>query len=74
MDFHPNSLVMDIHAPSRLLNAKHNYSFPYDFNGGPLIAGSGNVDFPEFLSMMANRMKGSDGGEEIKEAFRVFDR
>ena len=38
------------------------------------LTGSGNVDFPEFLSMMANRMKGSDGDEEIKEAFRVFDR
>ncbi|NXG04775.1 CALMS protein, partial [Sakesphorus luctuosus] len=39
--------------------------------------GSGTVDFAEFLSLMATRMKDRDGQEEeeeIREAFRVFDR
>ncbi|NXA79820.1 CALMS protein, partial [Thryothorus ludovicianus] len=36
--------------------------------------GSGTVDFPEFLSLMARRMRDTDGEEEIREAFRVFDK
>ncbi|XP_074840317.1 calmodulin, striated muscle [Carettochelys insculpta] len=36
--------------------------------------GSGTVDFPEFLSMMARKMRDTDSEEEIREAFRVFDR
>ena len=36
--------------------------------------GSGTVDFPEFLNMMAKKMENTDSEEEIREAFRVFDR
>ncbi|CAF1313828.1 unnamed protein product [Didymodactylos carnosus] len=36
--------------------------------------GNGTIDFPEFLSLMSRRMKDSDDEEEIREAFRVFDR
>ncbi|KAI6078827.1 Calmodulin, striated muscle [Aix galericulata] len=36
--------------------------------------GSGTVDFPEFLSLMARKMRDSDSEEEIREAFRVFDK
>lgn len=36
--------------------------------------GNGNIDFPEFLTMMARKMKSTDTEEEIKEAFRVFDK
>ncbi|XP_053112231.1 calmodulin-like protein 3 [Hemicordylus capensis] len=36
--------------------------------------GSGTVDFPEFLTLMARKIKNSDGEEEIREAFRVFDK
>jgi len=36
--------------------------------------GNGMIDFPEFLTMMARKMKESDSEEEIKEAFNVFDR
>ena len=39
-----------------------------------LIAGSGSIDFPEFLTMMARKMKDTDSEEEIREAFRVFDK
>ena len=35
---------------------------------------SGTVDFPEFLTMMANEIKDSEKEEEIREAFRIFDR
>lgn len=35
---------------------------------------SGTIDFPEFLTMMARKMKDTDTEEEIREAFRVFDR
>lgn len=34
----------------------------------------GTVDFPEFLTMMARKMKDTDSEEEVREAFRVFDR
>lgn len=35
---------------------------------------SSTVDFPEFLSLMAKRSKDTDSEEEIREAFRVFDK
>ena len=35
--------------------------------------GSGTIDFPEFLTMMARKMKDTDSEEEILEAFKVFD-
>ncbi|CAM5083765.1 unnamed protein product [Natator depressus] len=35
--------------------------------------GSGTVDFPEFLSLMARKMRDMDSEEAIREAFRVFD-
>lgn len=39
-----------------------------------LITGNGTIDFPEFLTMMARKMKDTDSEEEIREAFRVFDK
>ena len=39
-----------------------------------LETGNGTIDFPEFLTMMARKMKDTDSEEEIKEAFRVFDK
>ena len=39
-----------------------------------LIPGNGTIDFPEFLTMMARKMKDTDSEEEIREAFRVFDK
>ena len=34
----------------------------------------GTIDFPEFLTMMARKMKDTDSEEEILEAFKVFDK
>lgn len=39
-----------------------------------LFLGNGTIDFPEFLTMMAKKMKDTDSEEELKEAFRVFDK
>lgn len=39
-----------------------------------LLSGNGTIDFPEFLTMMARKMKDTDSEEEIREAFRVFDK
>jgi len=36
--------------------------------------GNGTIDFPEFLNMMARKMKDADSEEQIKEAFKVFDK
>ena len=36
--------------------------------------GSGTVDFPKFLGMMAKQMQGRDSEEEVREAFRTFDK
>lgn len=35
---------------------------------------NGKIDFPEFLTLMARKLKDEDSEEEILEAFRVFDR
>ena len=39
-----------------------------------IFKGNGTIDFPEFLTMMARKMKDTDSEEEIREAFRVFDK
>lgn len=36
--------------------------------------GNGTIDFPEFLSLMARKMKDTDTEEQLIEAFKVFDR
>merc|ERR1712216_255156 len=36
--------------------------------------GNGTIDFPDFLTMMARKMKDTDSEEEILEAFKVFDK
>eukprot|EP01112_Ceratiomyxa_fruticulosa_P008867 TRINITY_DN22_c0_g1_i5.p1 TRINITY_DN22_c0_g1~~TRINITY_DN22_c0_g1_i5.p1 ORF type:complete len:149 (-),score=43.35 TRINITY_DN22_c0_g1_i5:145-591(-) len=36
--------------------------------------GSGTVDFATFLTTMQRKMKHSDNEEEIREAFKVFDK
>jgi len=37
------------------------------------IDGNGEIDFDEFLTMMAKKLKETDLEEDIREAFRVFD-
>lgn len=39
-----------------------------------LLTGNGTIDFEEFLHMMARKMKETDSEEELREAFRVFDK
>ncbi|QCD77645.1 calmodulin-like protein 11 [Vigna umbellata] len=36
--------------------------------------GNGTIEFGEFLNLMARKMKESEAEEELKEAFRVFDK
>ena len=36
--------------------------------------GSGTIDLQEFLGLMARRMKDTESEEELREAFRVFDK
>jgi calmodulin len=38
------------------------------------IDGNGNIDFKEFLGLMARKMRDTDTDEELIEAFKVFDR
>ncbi|KAH7101568.1 calmodulin [Auriculariales sp. MPI-PUGE-AT-0066] len=38
------------------------------------LNGSGAIEFSEFVSMMRQRERESDGEQEIREAFAVFDR
>lgn len=38
------------------------------------VNSDGSIDFPEFLTMMARKMKDTDSEAEILEAFKVFDR
>lgn len=37
-------------------------------------AGNGTIDFEEFLNMMAKKVKETDSEDELREAFRVFDK
>mgnify|MGYP002041779358 CR=1 FL=1 len=35
--------------------------------------GTGSIDFPEFLNMMAMKINEQNAEDEIREAFKVFD-
>merc|ERR1712142_727350 len=35
--------------------------------------GTGSVDFPEFLMMMAHKINAENAEDDIREAFKVFD-
>jgi calmodulin len=37
------------------------------------IDGQGTLEFPDFLKMMAKRMKDKESDQELRDAFRVFD-
>jgi calmodulin len=37
------------------------------------VDGNSTIDFPEFLNLMAHKMKDTDSEQELKEVFRVFD-
>ena len=36
--------------------------------------GNGTIEFDEFLVMMAKKIKENENSDDIKEAFKVFDR
>ncbi|KAJ9185846.1 hypothetical protein P3X46_005433 [Hevea brasiliensis] len=38
------------------------------------VNGNGTIEFGEFLNLMARKMKESEAEEELKEAFKVFDK
>ena len=38
------------------------------------VDGSGSIEFDEFLIMMAKKIKDNEQNNDIREAFRVFDR
>jgi Ca2+-binding protein (EF-Hand superfamily) len=35
---------------------------------------NGTIDFPEFLALMARKMRATESAEELIEAFKVFDK
>ena len=39
-----------------------------------VIVSEGEIDFAQFLALMAPKMVSTDTDEEVREAFRVFDR
>lgn len=38
------------------------------------VDGNGSIEFEEFLTMMSKKVKENESSNDIKEAFRVFDR
>ena len=36
--------------------------------------GNGTIEFDEFLVMMAKKVKENESSDDIKEAFKVFDK
>ena len=38
------------------------------------VDGNGSIEFEEFLAMMGKKVKENESSNDIREAFRVFDR
>ena len=36
--------------------------------------GSGSIDFPEFLQLISKKIKDTDTVDELREAFKFFDK
>ncbi|OEL35348.1 Calmodulin [Dichanthelium oligosanthes] len=36
--------------------------------------GNGTIEFPEFLNLMAHKLKDTDSEEELRESFEMFDK
>lgn len=51
-----------------------NSTFPSFMDISMNISGNGEIDFQEFLLMMAKKMNAVDSEQEIREAFKVFDK
>jgi len=51
-----------------------NRHFQREIAGVCVCVGNGTIDFEEFISMMARKMRETDSEEELREAFRVFDK
>eukprot|EP00249_Psilotum_nudum_P007028 c20257_g2_i1 orf=212-661(+) len=45
-----------------------------DMINAVIAGGKEKIDFPCFLHLMARKMKDTDSEEELKEAFKVFDK
>ena len=56
--------------PSDLKNI---FLFPEDMVNQVDKDGTGSIDFPEFLMMMALKVDADNAEDEIREAFQVFD-
>jgi len=63
--------IQDSNIPSTILTIADS---PYLSSWQIDADGNGTIDFPEFLTMMARKMKDTDSEEEILEAFKVFDK
>ena len=61
-------MINEVDADGNLTKRNRNRTFFF------CLLGNGTIDFPEFLTMMARKMKDTDSEEEIREAFRVFDK
>ncbi|XP_053700934.1 calmodulin-like isoform X1 [Synchiropus splendidus] len=66
-------MINEVDADGKLASLN---SFSHMFDAILILChpGNGTIDFPEFLTMMARKMKDTDSEEEIREAFRVFDK
>ena len=70
-------ITLTVHSQGIKAAKKDFRSKVYDgvlFNTSLLFQGNGEIDFEEFLSMMAKKMKEADSEEEIRDAFKLFDR
>lgn len=68
-------VVVSIHIGRYLSSLIVNcYTPMLEVSFGSGSACTGTIDFPEFLTLMARKMKDTDSEEELIEAFKVFDR
>ena len=54
--------------------SKRRHLLPQDMINEVDVDGSGSIEFDEFLMMMSKKMKENAASNDIREAFRVFDR
>lgn len=66
--------IKDMATVMRSLGCNPTEAELQDINNEVDPDGTGTVEFPVFLNLMSRKIKDTDTEEEIREAFRVFDR
>ena len=74
MPYHKRTFIQELSTVMRSLGQNPTDAEVQDMINEVDVDGSGAMEFPEFCVMMVKKMAESDTENEVREAYRVFDK